>query len=812
MTAAVFSGFILALIAPGLHRFTGRATSWALALLPLALTAYFASFLGGISSGETFHVRHAWAPSLGVNLSFTLDGLSLLLALLINGVGALVLVYAGGYLAGHPQLGRFHVLLLIFMASMLGLVLSDNLLLLFVFWELTSWSSYFLIGFEHERPAARAASLQALLVTAGGGLALLAGFLLLGQAGGSLELSALLSGSPDVRAHALHAPILLLVLAGAFTKSAQFPFHFWLPGAMEAPTPVSAYLHSATMVKAGVYLLARLSPVLGGTGLWIGIVTVVGGVTMLLGACLALAQTDLKRILAYSTVSALGMLMLLLGVGGELAVQAAMAYLLCHSLYKGALFLVVGAIDHETGTRDVDRLGGLARVMPLTTLAAGVAALSMAGLPPLFGFIAKELTYEAAMRASGAAWVTTAAVAANILLVAVAGVVGLRPFLGKSLPTPRPPREAPASLWLGPLALAALGLFLGVWPAMGADQLVSAASASILGSAADIHLELWHGLTPALALSAVTLAGGVGVYAGRALPRKLATRWEGASRWGPAGWYELALSGLNGLAIGQTRLLQSGYLRYYLMITVAATAGLAGYALAGRGPLEVTFNWSNLRFYEAGLAMLILLAILAAVLAKSRLAAIAALGVIGYSVALTFVLFGAPDLAMTQFLVETLTVILFVLVFYHLPESRIVSSRAARWRDALLAACVGAVMSALVLVGTPEHYPPISDYFAEHSVPDGHGRNVVNVILVDFRGLDTLGEITVLAVAAIGVFALLKLRRRTDDASGANPVARDPQTADGLRREEADDETRPDDDGTGQGRRRPAGVGGGGGQ
>jgi len=809
MTVAVFLGFILALIAPALHRATGRAAGWILALAPLAVTAYFAGFLGPIASGETFHVGHAWVPSLGVNLSFTLDGLGLLFALLVNGVGALVLVYAGGYLAGHPDLGRFYALLLTFMASMLGLVLADNLLLLFVFWELTSWSSYFLIGFEHERAAARAASLQALLVTAGGGLALMAGFLLLGQAGGSLELSALLDGSTDARAHPLYAPILLLVLVGAFTKSAQFPFHFWLPAAMEAPTPVSAYLHSATMVKAGVYLLARLSPVLGGTELWVGIVSVVGGVTMLVGACLALAQSDLKRILAYSTVSALGMLTLFLGIGGELAVQAAMAYLLAHALYKGALFLVAGAVDHATGSRDVDRLGGLGRAMPVTALAAGAAALSMAGLPPLFGFIAKELSYEAAMAAPAAAWVTAAAVAANVLLVAVAGVVGLRPFLGKSLPTPQRPHEGPPSLWLGPITLAALGLVAGVWPAMGAERLLSAAGASVLRRGVDLHLALWHGLTPALALSALTLAGGVGAYAGRGLPRKLASRWEGAARWGPAGWYELGLAGLNRLAVGQTRLLQSGYLRYYLMLTVVATAGLTGYVLATHGSFEMALDWSKLRFYEALLAGLILLAVLAAVLAKSRLAAIAALGVVGYSVSLIFVLFGAPDLAMTQFLVETLTVILFVLVFYHLPETRIISNGAARWRDAVIAAGVGAVMTTLVLVGTPEHYEPISAYFAEHSVTAGHGRNVVNVILVDFRGLDTLGEITVLAVAAIGVFALLKLRRREDDASGASLAAPvPPAAATGISSDGANDETRSDDDETSQGWRKPAEVGG----
>jgi multicomponent Na+:H+ antiporter subunit A len=391
MIFAVLSGFMLAIIAPWLHRLTRGATGWLLALLPAGLAVYFASLLGSVANGEAITISRPWATGLGINLSFYVDGLSLLFALMITGIGALVIIYAGSYLAGKPQLTRFYTLVLMFMASMLGVVLAGNLITIFVFWELTSLTSFLLIGLDHDRPGARAAALQALLVTGGGGLALMAGLLLMGQIGGSLELATLLSNGNAVREHALYVPVLLLILLGAFTKSAQTPFHFWLPNAMEAPTPVSAYLHSATMVKAGVYLLARLSPLLGGTDEWHYLVTGAGIVTMLLGALLALVQTDLKRILAYSTVSTLGALVLLLGLDTTLSVKAAMLFLLVHALYKGALFLVAGILDHETGTRDIRRLGGLARAMPITAAAAVLAALSMAGLPPMLGFINKEL-------------------------------------------------------------------------------------------------------------------------------------------------------------------------------------------------------------------------------------------------------------------------------------------------------------------------------------------------------------------------------------------------------------------------------------
>lgn len=751
-----------------------RAAGWILAIPLLALTIVFARYIPAIASGQTFHFRRQWVPTLGVNLSFTLDGLSLLFTLLITGIGALVLIYAGGYMAGRSSMGRFYGFLLMFMGAMLGLVLADNLLLLYVFWELTSLSSYFLIGFDHERAESRAAALQALLVTGAGGLALLAGFILLGQAGGSLELSTLLGRGDELRAHSLYVPALVLVLAGAFTKSAQFPFHFWLPSAMEAPTPVSAYLHSATMVKAGVYLLARLNPALGETVLWQTLVTAAGAVTMVLAGLLAIVQTDLKRNLAYSTVSALGVMVLLLGIGVQGAVQACLVFLLAHALYKGALFMIAGILDHETGTRDLNHLGGLARLMPVTAGAAALAAVSLAGFGPVLSFIGKEMMFEAVLDSKAWPILSPAAVLGGGLFVTVAGLAGVRPFFGRLKPTPKSPHEASLSLLLGPVFLAFAGVVAGIFPHALGQQFIAPAVLAASGEAQTVDLALWHGLNLALMSSLLSLGIGIVllVYWERLHARR--GRIEPLLNIGPQRGYESGLRGLNAVALGQTRLLQSGYLRYYLMITMAATTGLVGYALLGRGTFTADFNWTELRFYETGLAALTLLALVTAVVVEGRLAAIAALGVVGYSVALMFVVFGAPDLAMTQFLVETLTVILFVLVFYHLPESQIVSNRAARLRDATLAVLGGTVMSALVLLGIPHNYPPTSDFFNEHSLTQGHGRNVVNVIIVDFRAIDTLGEITVLTVAAVGVYALLKLRVRPENGNAR--VAEGPRT------------------------------------
>ncbi len=774
MIVAVLSGFVLAAVAPWITAVARRWTGWLLAVLPLGLFVYFASLIGTIASGQPIAVSYPWAPLLDLNLSFYLDGLSMLMALLVTGVGGLVLIYGGGYLAGDKHLGRFFAFLLLFMASMLGLVLANNLLTLFVFWELTSISSYLLIGYKHTKDESRAAALQALLVTGGGGLALLAGFILLGLVGDSFEISTLVGRSDQVRADALYLPTLLLVLVGAFTKSAQVPFHFWLPGAMEAPTPVSAYLHSATMVKAGVYLLLRLSPILGGTTAWTVIVTSVGAATMVIGGIIALYQTDLKRILAYSTISALGTLVLLIGLGSSYAIEAAVVFLFAHALYKGALFMIAGAIDHETGTRDVEKLGGLRRVMPITALFAIIAAVSLAGFGPVISFIGKELLLEAVLQSEELGFVLVpVSVFAGALFVAVAAIVTIRPFFGTGKATPKHPHEAPPSMWLGPAVLAIAGLVLGVVPGILEQSIISPAVSAVLNQPEEVKLYLWHGINPALLLSILSVAGGVVLYLSwSALRRK--TGWvEVALGWGPTRWYASSLKAVNRVARWQTQLLQNGYLRYYLLMVLLTTIGLVGYTFLSRVELLPPGGIGDFRLYEVGLAALILLSAIAVIFARSLLSAVVTLGIVGYGVALFYILYGAPDLAMTQVLVETLTVILFVFVFYHLPRFTQLSTVGSRVRDALIAVTVGVLTTALVLAATAT--PPdsqLAPYFAENSKPLGHGSNIVNVILVDFRGLDTLGEITVLATAAIGVFALLKLRpRKTTHESQATQEA-----------------------------------------
>lgn len=752
--------FIVSGFAPLLQRTQPQRAGLLLALLPAGLFAGFLSLVQPVFEGGVYTFRFAWADSLGVTFSLYLDGLSLLFVLLITGIGALVLVYGGAYLHGHHQLGHFYAFILLFMGAMLGVALSDNALTLFIFWELTSISSFLLIGFDHEKEGSRAAALQALLVTGSGGLAMLAGLVLLGQIGGSYEISLLNQRGDLLRASPLFLPAFALILAGAVTKSAQYPFHFWLPGAMAAPTPVSAYLHSATMVKAGVYLLARLTPALGSTPEWQTAVTAFGMATFLAGTLLAVGQVDLKKLLAYTTVASLGTMVMLLGWGSQLAVKGAMVYLLAHGLYKGSLFLVAGVIDHETGSRDVSKLSGLRRDMPRTAVAALLAGISMAGLPPALGFIAKEVLYESTLAAQPVAgWLTAGALVGNAILVAVSALVALKPFFGVHSETPRHPHAAPLALDVPPLLLALLGLLAGLLPMSLATPLVQPAAAAVLAQPVKVKLALWHGLNLMLALSALTVVLGGLLYAAWRPVWNLAVRLRWLGRFGPAHVYQVGLDGLRQFAAWLTSRLQNGYLRFYLMTIILTTVSLASLAYFRNASDFVLRNdWGTVNFYEVILAGLIVLAALIVIRTRSRLATIAIIGIIGYGLALIYLLYGAPDLAMIQFAIETLTVILFVLVVYRLPKFTRLTSPPARLIDFGVALSGGLLMTLLTLVVTARPVVPhISEFFLQNALPRAFGRNVVNVILVDFRGMDTFGEITVLGLAGIGVYALIRL-------------------------------------------------------
>ena len=758
MALAIFLTLLWATVAPTIARLAGRQAGWVLALGPVALFVWFVARIPAATTGAGVREAVGWVPTLGVELSFLLDGLSLLFTLLITGLGALIVIYAGRYLEGHRDLGRFFVILFAFLASMLGVVLADNVLLLFIFWEGTSLCSYLLVGFKHETEKARKAALQALLVTAGGGLSLLTGLLLLGVAGGSFELSTLLMRGPAVQAHPLYLSAFVLIAIGAFTKSAQVPFHFWLPNAMAAPTPVSAYLHSATMVKAGVYLLARLDPVLGGTGAWIWTLAVVGGATMLVGSVGALRHTDLKKVLAYSTLTALGTLVVLLGLSYDASITAAIVFLLVHALYKSGLFLVAGAVEHGTGTRDLLQVSGLRSVLPWTALAAVLAGLSMAGLPPLFGFVGKELAYKAKLGVENLGWLLpTIAVTANALTVVAAGLLVLRPFFGTRRTPDGRAHEVPFSMWIGPVLVGVAGLLLGAVPALVA-VLVAPAVAVVAGEPVDVQLALWYGLNTALYLSLATVGLGVGGYlAWPTLRTRLAALDSVATTGGPARGYAAVLDGTFMVGGRLRRFVDTLSVRQSLAITLGTLVVLVGGTLLFKNGLSVSLSGLSVLPHEAGLVALIAAAAVLAAWTRAPLVALPSLGVAGLGLALLFVLLSAPDLAMTQVLVEILLVVIALAVLSATVGAARHEPRGRRAGALPLALGMGATVTLLLLAVLRVPFDGrVSDFFLTQSVPQGFGRNVVNVILVDFRALDTLGEITVLAVAALGALVLLR--------------------------------------------------------
>lgn len=753
----VVSSFALAPLAGWL----GRKSSPLLAAIPALLFAALCTFLPGLGEGGHVLETHRWIPSLNVAASFRIDGLSLLFALLITGIGSVVFLYASSHLRGQEQTSRFYVVLTLFMGSMIGAVLADDLVLLVVFWELTSLTSFLLIGFSPEQAEARRAAQQGILITVAGGLALLAGVILLGAVAGTYSFTQMLARGDAIATHPLAPVIIVLLAIGAFAKSAQVPLHSWLANAMVAPTPVSAFLHSATMVKLGVYLLARFNPIFDGHDLWIRLLLTVGMTTMLVGAVLALRETDLKRVLAYSTIVSLGTLMMLIGAPGGVASVAVITFLFAHALYKACLFLVAGIIDHETGTRDSSALGGLRRFMPITATAAWLGGLSLAGLPPFLGFVAKELVYETSLTASS--WFVAGGVLlANAVLVVVAGILTVRCFMGDPVGTPKTPHDPDFAMLAGPVLLALAGLAFGMAPGIVADRLVIPAAQTITGRPIDYTLSLWHGFTPMLALGVLTLILGIFVFRGWAGLRSALVRVRAIDRWGPDRGYDRIMAGLQRLALWQTNLIQTGSLRSYVgrMLTVIAITG--GVTLFARGGFTVPSFAAGLASPEVALALLLVVATLAVVGAPNFISGIVAAGMVGFAAALVFLFQGAPDLAFTQFSVEALAIVILLAIVGRVPFREWgYRTRPERLRDGVVAAGFG-LMATLVLLSVLSlpFDGRLSDFFRQSSVQEAQGRNLVNVIIVDFRGLDTLGEITVLSLAAISAAAVIAGLRR----------------------------------------------------
>ena len=769
----------LPLVASAAEQSRRAASFWAGAVMAggLLLLGLLAP---AVFSGETIIASTPWLPEWGLNLALRLDGLALLFVLLIYGIGALIVLYAHYYMPEHDGLGRFFLILLAFAGGMLGVVVAENVLLMLLFWEVTSLTSFLLIAYKYKDKEARIAARMALAVTGGGGLALLAGLILLGNIAGSFELSVILASGPAIKEHALYPVMLVLVLLGAFTKSAQFPFHFWLPNAMAAPTPVSAYLHSATMVKAGVFLLARFYPALAGTDLWFLLVTTTGAITFVLGAYIALLKHDFKGLLAFSTISHLGLITMLFGLGTELSPVAAVFHIINHAVFKASLFMAAGIIDHECGTRDMRRISGLWKYMPITATLGILASGAMAGVPFLNGFLSKEMFFAETVAHPALAGIW------SFLLPGVATVGGILSvaysarfvhdvfFSGNPVNLPRTPHEPVRWMRLPIEILVAIVIAVGLFPQLVVAPLLYVASEAVLMHALPpFKLAIWHGFNLPLVMSMVALAGGLIWYWRREHLFSLHDRYSiGLSS--PVAfertYAQMSAASRSILAtidLVTVRQYVGLFLLFVLALGTWAWMGIEGARLAG--PLSPT------PVDAVGLlAFLVLLAGLAGVtlLHRKRMVAVIFLSVVGLVVSLVFIRFAAPDLALTQLSVELATILLLLLALRFLPqEAPREMSVDRRWRDALLAGLAGLGVALLAFAMLTRPFETISDFHIAQAKPGGGGNNVVNVILVDFRGFDTLGEIAVLAVAALGMQALLEGLRLSPMAGSARSRA-----------------------------------------
>ncbi|TCP62883.1 multisubunit potassium/proton antiporter PhaA subunit /multisubunit potassium/proton antiporter PhaB subunit [Rhodovulum bhavnagarense] len=773
----------LGALVPGVMVRAGRTACASFTALPTALALVMLGLLAPqVMQGEVIETRIEWLPQLGLSVSFFLDGLGLMFAGMILGMGLLITLYARFYLSADDPMGQFYTYLLLFQGAMLGIVISDNILLLLIFWELTSLTSFLLIGYWKHLPEGRQGARMALAVTGAGGLAMIGGMLILGNIVGSYELTDILQQGEAIRASEWYIPALILILIGAFAKSAQFPFHFWLPHAMAAPTPVSAYLHSATMVKAGVFLMARMWPVLAGTEAWFYIVATTGLITMVLGAVIALFKDDLKALLAYSTVSHLGLLTMLLGFGTKMAAAAAVFHVLNHLTFKAALFMTAGIVDHEAHTRDIKRLGGLARLMPVTAALGTITALSMAGIPLLNGFLSKELMLEEAAHTvwAGSHYaVPVLATLGAVLSVAYSFRFIAHVFLGPVRDDyPSKPHDPPLGMWASPALLAMLVIVIGIFPAAVAGPLVNVAAGAVTGESLNVYLKLWHGITPALFMSIIAVAGGFVLLA---LHRPLDRVWQAAPRPEAKAIFDGLVNGLTAVSDRVSSGLHNGAISRYLAIFIAATVAMGYIAWSGGGlgaptremlpvPAVVAVGWVLLAVAVASMVGL----------HRQRFQALVVIGIIGLMVSGGFIYLSAPDLALTQISVETVTIMLLLLALHFLPkETPCESSPARRARDGAIAVTAGVGVAMLTFAFLLRDVSVISDFHLANSYTGGGGTNVVNVILVDFRGYDTYGEIIVLGIAGLTIFALMEAlldgpaARRLRNSDYSNDRSRD---------------------------------------
>ena len=751
--------FIGALL-PGLLIRSGRdvaaiscGAATLIALLGLCL------HIPAIMAGEVITTRIDWLPSLGLNANFRIDGLGLLFGILILGIGLLIITYARYYLSRNDPVGQFYTYLMLFQGAMMGIVLSDNILLLLVFWELTSLSSFLLIGYWKDLPEGRQGARMALTVTALGGLAMIAGMLILGNIAGSYDISGILQAREAIQSSPLYLPALILILIGAFTKSAQFPFHFWLPHAMAAPTPVSAYLHSATMVKAGLFLMARLWPVLSGTPEWFYIVATTGLVTMVMAAWIGMFRDDLKSLLAFSTVSHLGLITMLLGFGTEAAAVAAVFHIINHATFKASLFMTAGIIDHEAGTRSIRRLGGLRRLMPITFVIGTVTALSMAGVAPLNGFLSKEMMLQESSQmvwAGHPALIVTMAAIGAVFSVCYSLRFIWQVFFGPERDDyPHHPHDPGFGMWGSPALLAVLVVLIGLFSNTMVGWLVAASASAVTGVAQHPHFALWHGLTLPLMLSVTALLGGMVLLALN--HRMIAIR---DMVWRPDGKraFDAITRACTCAAMALTQRLTNGSMSRALA-ALTLTIVLCGlWAFSTGGYQGATRPMLEIRAVPLiGWALLIVATGCMVYFHRLRIMALVLVGIIGLIVSCSFLYLSAPDLALTQISVEVVTVILLLLALNFLPKFTVLDSRdRKRGVDAFIATVAGLGFGTLsyIIMRSDFAFPSISGYMVENSHKLGGGDNVVNVILVDFRGYDTFGEITVLGIAALTIFAL----------------------------------------------------------